>query len=360
MIAAYYNISYITMQTFLLSLSVRTKLKGIMEIVTSATEFETIQIRRHEDGLLRRIYDRVPVKMSEVVYESPHFKSFVLLQAHFSRMQLPIDLAKDQEILLSKVLSLLSAMVDILSSDGHLNAMSAMEMSQMIVQGMWDRDSPLKQIPHFSTEVVKVANEFGYVTSYDLGIEPRANFLCRIKDIFDFMEAMNPDENADYNKLVKRLGLSQKQLAEAATFTNDKYPDLELEHEVLDEDEIRAGEPAYLNIKIARNLEEEDGEYDSTVHAPFYPSKKMENWWLVVGDEKTKSLLAIKRVTIGRELNVRLEYTVPSPGEHNLKLFLMSDSYVGVDQEREFSVTAAEGMDVDDDEEDEDEDEDEE
>jgi pre-mRNA-splicing helicase BRR2 len=234
-----------------------------------------------------------------------------------------------------------------------------MEMSQMIVQGMWDRDSPLKQIPHFSPEVVKVANEFGYVLSDKL-VGPSANVVRRIKDIFDFMEAMNPDENADYNKLVKRLGLSQNQLAQAANFTNDKYPDLELEHEVLDEGEIRAGEPAYLNIKIARNLEEEDGDYDSTVHAPFYPSKKMENWWLVVGDEKTKSLLAIKRVTIGRELNVRLEYTVPSPGEHDLKLFLMSDSYVGVDQEREFSVTAAEGMDVDDDEEDEDEDEDEE
>jgi len=294
--------------------------------------------------------------MSEAVYDSPHFKSFVLLQAHFSRMQLPIDLAKDQEVLLTKVLSLLSAMVDILSSDGHLNAMSAMEMSQMIVQAMWDRDSPLKQIPHFSPEVVKVANEFGYVAGCDLQIEASTNNHHRIKDIFDFMEAMNPDENADYNKLVKRLGLSQKQLAEAANFTNDKYPDLELEHEVLEEDEIRAGEPAYLNIKIARNLEEEDGDYDSTVHAPFYPSKKMENWWLVVGEEKTKSLLAIKRVTIGRELSVRLEYTVPSPGEHDLKLFLMSDSYVGVDQEREFSVTAAEGMDVDE-EEDSDEDE---
>ncbi|RFU79696.1 hypothetical protein TARUN_2522 [Trichoderma arundinaceum] len=338
MIGAYYNISYITMQTFLLSLTARTKLKGILEIVTSATEFESIQVRRHEDSLLRRIYDRIPVKMAQPSYDSPHFKAFVLLQAHFSRMQLPIDLAKDQEVLLSRILSLLSAMVDILSSDGHLNAMNAMEMSQMVVQAMWDRDSPLKQIPHFSPEVVKVANDFG------------------IKDIFDFMEAMNPEENADYNNLVKRLGLSQKQLAQAAEFTNDKYPDLELEHEVLEADEVRAGEPAYLSIKITRNIEEDD-EHDSTVHAPFYPAKKMENWWLVVGDDKTRNLLAIKRVTIGRELNVRLEYTVPSPGEHNLKLFLMSDSYIGVDQEREFSVTAAESMDVDEDEDDEDEDE---
>lgn len=167
---------------------------------------------------------------------------------------------------------------------------------------------------------------------------------------------MNPEENPDSDKLIKRLGLSQKQLAEVANFTNDKYPDLELEHEVLEEDEIQAGEPAYLNIKITRNVDEEDGPVDTTVHAPFYPTKKLENWWLVVGDEKTKNLLAIKRVTIGQELKTRLEYTVPTAGKHDLKLFLISDSYFGVDQEREFSVTVAEGMDVDDeDEEDEEE-----
>lgn len=340
MIAAYYNISYITMQTFLLSLSARTKLKGILEIVTSATEFESIQIRRHEEGILRRIYDRVPVKMSEPVYDSPHFKAFVLLQAHFSRMQLPVDLGKDQEVIVSKILSLLSACVDILSSEGHLNAMNAMEMSQMVVQAMWDRDSPLKQIPHFTPEVVKVANEFG------------------IRDVFEFMDKMNPEENPDYGTLVKKLGLSQAQLVEAANFTNSKYPDISLEFEVEDEANLHAGEPAYLNISIEREVDE-DEEFDPTVHAPFYPTKKLENWWLVVGEESSKTLLAIKRVTIGKNLKVKLEYTVPTPGKHDLKLFLMSDSYVGVDQEPGFSVNVAEAMDVDDEDEDEDEESDE-
>lgn len=334
MIGAYYNISYITMQTFLLSLSARTKLKGILEIVTSATEFEAIQIRRHEDGLLRRIYDRVPVKMAQPDFDSPHFKAFVLLQAHFSRMSLPIDLAKDQEIILSKVISLLSATVDILSSDGHLNAMNAMEMSQMVVQAMWDRDSPLKQIPHFTPEVVKAANGYG------------------IKDIFDFLEAMNPEENPQYSQLIKAMGLSQKQLTEAANFTN-KYPDVSLEFEVEDPENLQAGEPSYLNIQIDRE-DEEDDEVDLVVHAPFYPAKKMENWWLVVGDEGSKTLLAIKRVTVGKQLKVKLEFTVPTPGKHNLKLFLMSDSYVGVDQEPTFEVTVAEAMEVDEEDEEED------
>ncbi|OJD26802.1 hypothetical protein ACJ73_01804 [Blastomyces percursus] len=352
MIAAYYNISFITMQTFLLSLTARTKLKGILEIVTSATEFEMIQVRRHEEHILRRVYDRVPVKMSQPVYDSPHFKAFVLLQAHFSRMQLPIDLGKDQEMIVGKVLNLLSACVDVLSSEGHLNAMNAMEMSQMVVQAMWDRDSPLKQIPHFGPEVIKVANEFQYVpASHGNPQFAGTNHLYtrRIKDIFEFMEAMDPSENKDYATLVKRLGLDNKQLTQAAEFTNNKYPNIDLDFTVLDEESITAGDPAYIDIRIERDVEE-DEEVDTTVSAPFYPGKKMENWWLVVGEEKTNSLLATKRVTIGKKLQLKLEYIVPTPGEHELTLFLMSDSYVGVDQDPSFKITAAEGMDEDEDE----------
>jgi pre-mRNA-splicing helicase BRR2 len=323
-IAAYYNISFITMQTFLLSLSAKTKLKQILEIVTSATEFETIQIRRHEEHILRRIYNHVPVKMADPAFESPHFKAFVLLQAHFSRMQLPVDLAKDQETILRRVLTLLSATVDVLSSEGHLNAMSAMEMSQMVVQAMWERDSPLKQIPHFDDAAIKVATQAG------------------INDIPDFMEAMDPSENPNYEALVKQLGLSTRQLTDAARFTNEFYPNLELAFEVEEPESIVAGEPAVLNVTVERELEEDEAP-PSEVHAPFFPVEKTENWWLVVGEEATKNLLAIKRVTIGRSLKTKLEYTVPSAGKHELTLYLMSDCYLGVDQAPTFEVEAAEG-----------------
>lgn len=257
MIAAYYNISFITMQTFLLSLTGKTKLKGILEIVTSATEFEPIPIRRHEDRVLRTIYDNVPVKMSQPNYESPHFKAFTLLQAHFSRMKLVADLATDQTLVLSKVINLLSACVDILSSDGHLNAMSAMEMSQMCVQALWDRDSPLLQIPHFTPAVVKTAEVAG------------------IKDVFEFMDQMDP-ENPEREALLQRLGLNQQQLAQVANFTNNKYPSVDMEHEVLDPESVTAGSPAYVQVTLDRGLED-DEEPDLRVHAPYYPGQKTEN-----------------------------------------------------------------------------------
>ncbi|KAK5113048.1 hypothetical protein LTR62_003627 [Meristemomyces frigidus] len=331
MIAAYYNISFITMQTLMLSLKRTTKLKGILEIVTAATEFEDIQIRRHEEGVLQRIYDRVPVKLAEANFESPHFKAFILLQAHFSRMKLPTDLAKDQEIILRKVLNILSACVDVLSSEGHLNAMNAMEISQMVVQAMWDRDSPLKQIPHFDDEVIEACQKH------------------EINDIFEFMDAMDPSENKQYPALIKAMGLNNQQLTDAAKFTNS-YPNVDLSFELEDAENVVAGEPSILTITVER-----DEDPEPAVHAPFYPGNKTENWWLVVGEEKSKTLLAIKRLTIAKVQKTKLEVVVPAAGKHELTMFLMSDSYVGVDQAPTFEVDAAEGMDEDEDEGEEDE-----
>ncbi|KAF3912422.1 hypothetical protein ABW20_dc0100492 [Dactylellina cionopaga] len=365
MIAAYYNVSFITMQTFLLSLNAKTKLKGLLEIVTSATEFEAIQIRKKEEVLLRRIHETLPVKMSEPInYESAHFKAFVLMQAHFSRLQLPADLKSDQSVLLGKVLNLLNACVDVLSSDGCVNAMKAMEMSQMVVQAMWDvpRDSPLKQIPYFGPKQVQVAVGFGYATSlYAIPYIDDESLTCcfelnSIKRVFDFIDEMAPDgENRE--ALLRDLAFDRNQLQSIIAFTNEKYPDVEFNAELEDEDNVIAGQPSYVNITLSRDEDaEDDDEPDLTVHAPFYPNAKMEGWWVVVTDDTTNSLLAIKRLTFGRKHKVRLEYVVPSPGTHKISVFLMSDSYVDVDQELNFEVAVAEGMDEDEDEEEEDED----
>ena len=332
MIAAYYNISYITIQTFLLSLNGRTKLKGLLEIVTSATEFETIQIRRHEDAVLRRVHERLPAQLAQAAPESPHFKAFLLLQAHFSRLALPVDLGRDQELVLTRVLTLLSGCVDVLSSEGHLRpALGAMELCQMCVQAVWDRDSPLKQIPNFVDAALAVAKKRG------------------LTDVFDFQEAMAGDDAA---ALSKAMGLDKRQLAQAAEFCN-RYPSLEMEFEVEEPGEVTTGSPSYLKVTVAREQDDEDEEPDTTVIAPFFPAKKTENWWLVVGGGA--NLLAIKKVSIAKRLEARLEYTVLEPGKQKLSLYLMCDSYAGVDQVQEFEVDAAEGMDEDEDDDEEEE-----
>jgi len=41
--------------------------------------------------------------------------------------------------------------------------------------------------------------------------------------------------------------------------------------------------------------------------APFYPGKRDEGWWLVIGEHKTNSLLAIKHISLQQKKKVSLE-----------------------------------------------------
>ncbi|SJK98702.1 probable ATP dependent RNA helicase [Armillaria ostoyae] len=325
MIAAYYNISYVTVEVYTLSLKERTKLKGLLEVVSSSAEFEAIPIRRHEDVLLKRLYDRLPVKIDGVNFEAPHFKTFLLLQAHFSRIQLPADLAADQKIVLEKVLNLLSACVDVMSSNAWLSALGAMDLAQMCVQAVWDRDSPLRQVPHFEPELIQRCKDAG------------------IESVYDIME-MEDD------KRTALLQMSQAQMQDVATFVNS-YPTLDVTHELVGGD-YTAGAPIILQVALARDVDEDDEEGDQTVIAPFYPGKKMANWWLVVGEPSTRQLLVIKRVTVTRNLAVKLEFTLPK-GKHSLKLYVICDSYVGADHDIGLDdIEVAEGEDSDSDEDD--------
>jgi pre-mRNA-splicing helicase BRR2 len=76
------------------------------------------------------------------------------------------------------------------------------------------------------------------------------------------------------------------------------------------------------------------------VDAPRFPKVKEEGWWLVVGDPKSNSLLAIKRVNLNKkQANVKLDFTAPiDVGKKNYTLYFMCDAYLGCDQEYEFEL----------------------
>lgn len=55
-----------------------------------------------------------------------------------------------------QAIRLIQACVDVLSSNGWLSpAVAAMELAQMVTQAMWSRDSYLKQLPHFTNDIIK-------------------------------------------------------------------------------------------------------------------------------------------------------------------------------------------------------------
>ena len=90
-------------------------------------------------------------------------------------------------------------------------------------------------------------------------------------------------------------------------------------------------------VNVTVNLEGED-EVTGPVIAPFFPQKREEGWWVVIGDPKSNSLLSIKRLTLQQKAKVRLEFVAPAPGKHGYLLYFMSDAYMGCDQDRKSVV----------------------
>ena len=88
--------------------------------------------------------------------------------------------------------------------------------------------------------------------------------------------------------------------------------------------------------------------------APLFPAKKIEGWWVVIGNASNNSLLSIKRVNLVKSQKVKLQFLAPEEaGDYNLKLYLISDSYMGCDQEFDLPLSVAAGDDEDDDDDDE-------
>ncbi|XP_010425675.1 PREDICTED: DExH-box ATP-dependent RNA helicase DExH12-like isoform X2 [Camelina sativa] len=315
MIASYYYISCTTVKRFSSLLSSKTKMKGLLEILTSASEYDLIPIRPGEEDTVRRLINHQRFSFENQNCTDPHVKANVLLQAHFSRQNIDGNLVMDQCDVLISATRLLQAMVNVISSNGWLNlALLAMEVSQMVTQGMWEQDSMLLQLPHFTEDLAKRCQE-----------NPGKN----IKTVFDLMEM----EDVERQELLK---MQNAQLLDIARFCN-RFPNIELAYEVVGSEEVTPRKVITLQVMLERDMEgrTEVGPVDSLR----YSKSKEEGWWLVVGDNKTNQLLAIKRVSLQWKAKVNLDFTVPSePGEKSYTLYFMCDSYKGCDQEYSFLV----------------------
>jgi pre-mRNA-splicing helicase BRR2 len=141
------------------------------------------------------------------------------------------------------------------------------------------------------------------------------------------------------------LQLSDEQLEDVAEAAN-RYPSIEVAFDVTDPDDVTAGDAVEIVVNLEREIEGEIGP----VFAPRYPGRKEEAWWLVVGDVRKGTLHAIKRITLGKRQKVKLEFAAPEQvGKADLTLYFMCDSYLGCDQEYEFTLDVKEGEDESDD-----------
>lgn len=301
MISSYYYIKYTTIELFAASVSAKTKVKGVIEILSSSSEFSHLTIRQGEDQQLRKLSLHIPNALpasagKNGAVEDPAMKALILLQTHFSRISISGELVFDLNFVLLESIKLLQALVDVISSQGWLKpALAVMEVSQMVVQGQWDRDPLLFQVPHFTAEIV----------------ERLKSHQPAVETVFDLLEL-------DDSVRDSLLQLPPEKMSDVAMFCN-AYPNIELTYEMdAEEGGVPAGETITLKVLLSRDIGEEEPSEDvladlGKVVCPRYPRStvtggiaegKREGWWLVVGDPNNNNLLSIKRIALVRDTKV--------------------------------------------------------
>ncbi|CUS22555.1 LAQU0S06e00716g1_1 [Lachancea quebecensis] len=305
LISAHHNVSTSSVKSFYRSLSKTSGLRSMLEAISSAGELEIVPVRENEAETLESLYQKVPVKSSRAEdFESPEMKVFILLQAHLSRIQLKNELKRDTKEILKVIPRLVSALVDFLAGEGNLNATVAMDLSQMLTQGMWDTDSPLLQIPFFDLQMVNKCNEKDVETIYD---------VMALED--EEREGLLKFDNDELNTI--------------ADFVNT-YPNIELTYSIDLTKPLKAGRPFKVSVTLTRDEEAES--LDVVAHR--FPYSRKENWWIVAGEASNRELFCIKKVSQAAEVReYELEVTIHEQGRHVLTLWCVSDSYVDADKE---------------------------
>lgn len=322
-IAAHYYVRHATIELFASSVTPKTKLRGLLDIVSMASEFNDIPVRVGDAEIFETLAANVPVGLQHEddmpSYSSPRVKAHLLLQAQLSRMKLPAELSQDQAKILVISVRLLRAMVDVISTAGWLKpVLAAVELSQMIVQGLWDRDQAVMQLPFVTREITEILRE-----KYE------------VSDVFGFLDM----EDEDRSQVLK--GLSYKQMADMSAAC-DRFPNLE-DFVVEKVEEVVEDGVSVTKVVVAlsRAQEEEDEKVEQVpvVSAPLFPERKEEGWWVIIGDAKTNTLYTLKHVGLKESAMVKMEFVSPAEvGKHRLSIYVLSDSYVDCDQDDEFEI----------------------
>ncbi|KAL0352553.1 UNVERIFIED_CONTAM: DExH-box ATP-dependent RNA helicase DExH13 [Sesamum calycinum] len=152
----------------------------------------------------------------------------------------------------------------------------------------------LLQLPHFTKELAKRCQE---------------NPGKSIETVFDLVE-MEDDERREL------LQMSDSQLMDIARFCN-RFPNIDLTYEVLDSDNVGAGEDVSVHVSLNEILKE---------------GQKLDLWMhLDILNQKRR------RVVAGE------------PGKKTYTLYFMCDSYLGCDQEYSFTVDVKEAANMEED-----------
>lgn len=313
-IMSYYYLSHKTIRYLVKLAKPQASFLDVLTWMCRATEYDELPVRHNEDLINAELSRNLtfPGTSFGLPMWDPHVKAFLLLQAHMSRISLPItDYVGDQTSVLDQAIRIIQASIDILTELGYLTSvMQMISLLQSVKSARWPTEPPLSILPGIDAE------------------ETKDNTTLQQ------LSAMNQGQ---LNKLARDLHVPQSQqqrfLKAASILPNAKV--------------AVEGVTAQSMTVVLKRLNHVV-ERDARIYAPRFPKPQNEGWFVLVGDLARDEVYGLKRVgwsqgagksvSTGSRPSARASIKLPSvvPGSggdgkaRKVDVLVLSDGYVGM------------------------------
>ncbi|ORX42129.1 Sec63-domain-containing protein [Piromyces finnis] len=334
----------------------------LLYLLCEASEYREHPVRHNEDLLNEELEQRCRISLVELgrsesnfggnlknkSYGDPHAKVFILLEAYLSRIKdFPCtDFETDIKAILDNAIRILQAMLEVVATQGFLQtSFGVMNIIQCLKQGLWLTDSTLAMLPYCYNNS-NLNHLLKHVSCLpELAVLPEKE----VRSIFKKIPHFSDKKIDEVVKVVNNLPIYDLSWKVEASSKNDepKYAVKNTESKI---PILKAGGVYNINITMKRLRPHSDNTFK--IYTPEFPKVQHESWWVVLGDEETNELIVLKRLGFAKKTAnktstddrfVSLEFVVPHDliGSQELTIYLISDGYIGLDQQYTFKYCAS-------------------
>ncbi|XP_006865917.1 PREDICTED: activating signal cointegrator 1 complex subunit 3-like [Chrysochloris asiatica] len=354
-IASYYYLRHQTVKMFKERLKSECSVEELLSILSDAEEYTDLPVRHNEDHMNSELAKCLPIELNPHSFDNPHTKAHLLLQAHLSRAMLPCpDYDTDTKTVLDQAVRVCQAMLDVAANQGWLvTALNITHLVQMVVQGRWLKGSSLLTLPHIEQQHLHLFRKWkpvkGPNADYQGPIEclPELIHACEGKEhVFSSIvqSELQPAKIKQAWNFLSRLPVIDISLSVKGWWDDSVEGQKELSIPTLISDKrddnkwikLHTDQEYVLQVSLQKvHSGFHKGKQESAAVTPRFPKLKDEGWFLILGEVDKRELLAMKRVGYVRNHHVAslCFYTPELPGRYIYTLYLMSDCYLGLDQQ---------------------------
>lgn len=297
-ISSYYYLSHLTIRNLVNQITSEASFRDCLRWLAEATEYNELPTRHGEELMNMEMSAQLRYPAEDLIDKpiwDPHVKTFLLLQAFMSRVDLPIaDYSQDTVSVLDQALRILQAYIDVASELGHLNTvLMFIKIMQCIKQGYWFDDDPVSALPG-----VDLRRRSGFASDgLSEELSPSTSDIVVIGDE-EKEESKSDHGNKHSTTLVelgtfygKKLDILTKKLKVHEEYKKDFI--YNATHLPVGEFSVAQEQPEEVRVVLKHTNQPVNSDFKMLCAK--FPKLQKESWFVILANRSTQELLLVKR-----------------------------------------------------------------